>query len=127
VNVAAQVEPAGTGGHVHKRAVVLVQLPSLRHADDAIRGQILEDIREALGEVLEPDDEAVVGLRGMLVYGGMASGRIGSPWARTKIAPTVTSDLDIAITVLLADTTTPTPATSAPEGLAGDAAGSIPL
>jgi hypothetical protein len=115
VNVAAQVEAetAGAGEHVHKRAIVLVQLKNLRHADDAIRGQMLDDIREALGDVLEPDDVAVVGVRGAVLYGMMASGRVGAPWARTKIDVAVMTDLDDAIGALLAEDATAAATTSA--------------
>jgi hypothetical protein len=96
VRVAVRVRPAGDGS-AHKRAIVLVQLTNLRHADDKVRDHLLEDIRTALEEVLGPDDEAVVGVKGTILYGIMGAGPVGAPWKKTKIDTNVSDDLDAAL------------------------------
>ena len=70
LHVAAKVQPRGDG---HKRAFVLVFIRNLRRADSDLRKQVLDDVRSGLGEVLGPDDTAVVGVKGIFLYGAMAS------------------------------------------------------
>jgi hypothetical protein len=97
VKVAAAVTDDSTEGGSRKRAVVILQLWNLRGARDDIRESFLDDVHDALADVLRADDVAVVGIRGRLLYGAMASGPVGAPWAKKKIAADVTRDLDDAI------------------------------
>jgi len=96
--VAVRLQTTSDGdAAAHKRAIVLVEIGSLRHAGDEERRRLLEDVRDALAHVLAPDDEAIVGIKGTLLYGAMAVGPVGVPWARTKIAPSLREELDAAL------------------------------
>jgi hypothetical protein len=98
VRVAVQLRPAGDGDSgARQRAIVLVQLTNLRHAADKVRDHLLEDLRTALLEVLAPDDDAVVAVKGQLLYGAMGVGPVGVPWKRTVVDTNVSDDLDAVL------------------------------
>lgn len=96
VHVGVRVMATGEAS-AHRRAIVLVHVSNLRRVEDGVRARVLDDVRDALAETLSPDDEAIVGIKGSLLYGAMAQGRVGAPWVNPRVAAALNDELDAAL------------------------------